>query len=272
MSKELELTDRQVERIDEIHNAAYEFLTVLTGDPNLEWDMEHIGELVDCAAEDMASNGYKIYYPAIETDLDGTQKRVDYYEPSVTPNGVMVEGGYWDESRFGKLEGKIPEEFHQYEAKITSQKDGKVSIWARSEEEAMKIPEDFTSKDMAYILWSHAGLTVDMTGQDGPGRTVMLLLKDRDGLNETIRPMTIYTALPKDEIIPAIKAAAQEFLNTPEGRKVWEDNCGNFNYGDFDLNVPNGICLHHGFYRNAKAVPTIMEDDFDVTLGELDYE
>lgn len=80
MGRELELTEDQVDRLDEIHNAAQEFLKVITNDPDLEWNMEWIGELTDMAASQMHSAGFKIYYPFIQTDSDGNQKRKDYYE------------------------------------------------------------------------------------------------------------------------------------------------------------------------------------------------
>lgn len=108
--------------------------------------------------------------------------------------------------------------------------------------------------------------------ENASSRNVILILKDRDGIDTRFYPIWIQTTLPKTEIIPAVQAAAREFLNTPEGKKVWNDNCGNFNYGDFDLNVPNSICLRHGFYRNSKDAPDIIEEDYDITLAEPDEE
>lgn len=45
-----------------------------------------------------------------------------------------------------------------------------------------------------------------------------------------------------DDVLEAIKQACVEYCSTPEGRKVYEDNCKHFNYGDFDTYVPNSIC------------------------------
>lgn len=77
----LELTEDQVQRLDEIDNAAFEYLKVLTNNPDLEWNMEFIGELNDMAAAFMHGKGFPIYYPAIVDDGEGNQVREDYYSP-----------------------------------------------------------------------------------------------------------------------------------------------------------------------------------------------
>lgn len=47
--EELELSDAQSARNDEIYNAAYEFCKVMAEDDRLEWNMEILGELADLA-------------------------------------------------------------------------------------------------------------------------------------------------------------------------------------------------------------------------------
>lgn len=54
--------------------------------------------------------------------------------------------------------------------------------------------------------------------------------------------------------------ASTEYCLTEEGREVYENNCECFNWGDFDLNVPNKICEKYGI-RKIKS---------DVS-AELDY-
>lgn len=76
---EPELTDEQVARIDEIHNAVYELCKVLTENPELEWDMQYIGEIADCAAETMCEAGYKVRYPAIVSEEDKPEHIEEYY-------------------------------------------------------------------------------------------------------------------------------------------------------------------------------------------------
>ena len=59
-SMELELSDEQVARNDEIYNAAFEFCKVLAEDKNLEWNMEILGQLADYAAELLTTHGSKV--------------------------------------------------------------------------------------------------------------------------------------------------------------------------------------------------------------------
>lgn len=188
VEENLEFTDEQVMRLDELENAAQEYLKIVTDKSDLPWNMEHIEKLNNLAADMMYRKGFKIYYPAIKTDLDGTQRKVDFYEPDNTFDSC---------------------------------------------------------------------------------RMVTLVLRDQDGLDERLTAISIRTALTDAEIVPAIMAASQDFLNTPEGRKVWEENCHNFNFGDFDLNVPNKFCIPHGFYHLSGA-PDIMELDFNTQIVSLE--
>lgn len=73
MDEELELTDAQVERVDEVENAVYKMCCVMTENPDLEWNMEYIGEIADFAAELLAKLGHRVRYPAIVTEPDGSQ-------------------------------------------------------------------------------------------------------------------------------------------------------------------------------------------------------
>lgn len=73
---------------------------------------------------------------------------------------------------------------------------------------------------------------------------------------------------PTKKIIPAIKAAAQDFLNTSEGRKVWEEANHNFNYGDFDLNVSNDFCIPRGFHVIKDPKMITMNVDFNTILAQ----
>ena len=59
-SEELELSDAQADRNDEIYEAAFEFCKVLTENPDLEWDMAFLGEIADLAAGIMTEQGHKV--------------------------------------------------------------------------------------------------------------------------------------------------------------------------------------------------------------------
>ena len=76
-----ELSDEQSARCDEIYNAVYEMCKVIAGDEELEWDMYYIGEIAELVANMMVNRGYKVRFPAIVTEEDGSQHIEEYYEP-----------------------------------------------------------------------------------------------------------------------------------------------------------------------------------------------
>lgn len=75
-----ELSPRQIERLDEIDNAMYEFLLVLLerDEDEFDWDMYHIGEAVDAVQQVMLDHGFDIHRPYIEDD--GERRTVHDYE------------------------------------------------------------------------------------------------------------------------------------------------------------------------------------------------
>lgn len=78
--EELELNDAQIARIDEVHNAVMEMCRVLCEEPELEWNMEFIGEIADVAAEILTRCGKRVRYPAVVTNEDGTQYIEEFYD------------------------------------------------------------------------------------------------------------------------------------------------------------------------------------------------
>lgn len=71
---ELERTENHVAlaRLDELDNAAYEFLKVVTGNKDLDRNMECIGELIDMAANLMYQKNFSVPYPAVMAKPDDT--------------------------------------------------------------------------------------------------------------------------------------------------------------------------------------------------------
>lgn len=65
-----ELSPRQIERLDEIDNAMYQFLLVLLerDEDEFGWDMYHIGEAVDAVQQVMLDHGFDVQRPYIEDD------------------------------------------------------------------------------------------------------------------------------------------------------------------------------------------------------------
>ena len=78
-AENLELTDVQADRNDDIYEAAFEFCKVLTENPDLEWDMAFLGEIADLAAGIMTDQGYKVRFPSVVTEEDGTQYIEEFY-------------------------------------------------------------------------------------------------------------------------------------------------------------------------------------------------
>lgn len=80
---------------------------------------------------------------------------------------------------------------------------------------------------------------------------------ERDGFN--IRTLILtFNVLSKDfDLITAIKKAATDYCNTEDGRKIYEYNCGCFNYADFAMNVTNDFCKKYGF----EMIDTLCENE-----------
>lgn len=78
-TEELELSDEQATRNDEIYNATYEFCKVMAEDENLDWNMEILGQLADYAAELLTTHGSRVRYPSVVTEPDGSQHIEDFY-------------------------------------------------------------------------------------------------------------------------------------------------------------------------------------------------
>lgn len=91
MSKELEFTKQQEERIDDVYNAVYDcMLTVLDKTPEeFPWDMEYIGQCTDVLISALFLTGAtnKIYFPSIVDD-NGNEHIEDYeiFNPNAEPN------------------------------------------------------------------------------------------------------------------------------------------------------------------------------------------
>ena len=79
--QELELSDEQIARNDEIYNAVYDMCKIMAGNDDLEWDMHYIGEIAELAANLLITRGEKVRFPAVVTGEDGKQHIEEYYEP-----------------------------------------------------------------------------------------------------------------------------------------------------------------------------------------------
>ena len=76
--EEIELSDEDIRRIDEVHNAVYDLCKVLA-ESEIEWDMSYIGEIADFAAEMLTSEGFKVRYPAIVYNDEDEPDHIEQY-------------------------------------------------------------------------------------------------------------------------------------------------------------------------------------------------
>lgn len=85
------------------------------------------------------------------------------------------------------------------------------------------------------------------------------------------RHLTLNFLIPNKEfdLFAAIKAAATEYCQTEDGKKTYIGNCHCFNWGDFDLHVPQDICKKHGFQK-IDALVADSEVNFDEDLVNED--
>lgn len=64
------------------------------------------------------------------------------------------------------------------------------------------------------------------------------------------------------DVEKALRDAVAEYLETDSGKKVVEYNCGDFNWGDAILNVPDVIWKNHGLiHLNSTAVVSVNHDE-----------
>ena len=68
-----------------------------------------------------------------------------------------------------------------------------------------------------------------------------------------------------DNYESAVKDAVKEFIRTDDGKKALTETCGNFNYDDAVLYLPEAICLKHGF----RIIESITADETVDTLTQL---
>jgi hypothetical protein len=81
---------------------------------------------------------------------------------------------------------------------------------------------------------------------------------------------------PDIDIEQAIKDACKEYCQTDEGRQLYLDNNKSFNYGDFDLYVPDEICKKYGIEKISGLEEGYLHDKFEQLVDEeeilKDYE
>ena len=77
---EVELSDAQAERCDEVYEAVMQMCRTLTEDEGLEWNMSFLGEIADVAASVLARTGDRVHFPSVVTEDDESQHIEEYVE------------------------------------------------------------------------------------------------------------------------------------------------------------------------------------------------
>lgn len=94
---------------------------------------------------------------------------------------------------------------------------------------------------------------------------------ERDGMD--VRVLTITLEIPDStfDTAAAVKAACTDYCTTEEGLRIYEGNCGCFNWGDFVCYVPNEICEKYGFSKHTNDIVSDLEVDWDEHLVNDDH-
>ena len=74
-----EFNKHQIARQDEIENAVFDMIKILTCNDKLPWDMEIIGDIADKVCDYLTEKGFLIYYPNISDDDNGNSSISDFY-------------------------------------------------------------------------------------------------------------------------------------------------------------------------------------------------
>ena len=100
-------------------------------------------------------------------------------------------------------------------------------------------------------------------------KNVVVTFVDRDGfgLNFTLFNMILNVKedMSSEDVHDAIAKASLEFCQTEAGREIFSANNNSFNYGDFDIYVPNEICKKYGIEK-VDSICSFMEADFNEEL------
>lgn len=91
------------------------------------------------------------------------------------------------------------------------------------------------------------------------------IIVERNNGGEKITFSMRFLCLKKDiDLYKAIQDAVCEYLHTPDGQKLYEYSCHEYNWLDLAANpIPEEICRKHGFLIIDKNVPedVVMADD-----------
>lgn len=92
-----------------------------------------------------------------------------------------------------------------------------------------------------------------------------------DGMDTVSTPMPILMLQDTDDPMSLIKAACMEYCRTRQGLAEYENNGRNFDLADFWYQVPNALCVKHGFKKQDSDTEamTASADEPLFQLSEL---
>ena len=92
---------------------------------------------------------------------------------------------------------------------------------------------------------------------------------ERDGWD--VRVLTITFEVPNEEFNLEywVRKAVTDYVNTKEGKVVYDYNCSHFNWADLAMSLPSNFCEKYGF-RMVDNVYSDIEVDWDETLVNED--
>lgn len=125
----------------------------------------------------------------------------------------------------------------------------------------------YCRKGPLWIDYHESVLSNEIPCKEHKTQSVVVTPVDRDGLDFTLHniSLNVKEGMSLKDVKEAISKASVEFCQTEEGRKVFSNNNNSFNYGDFDIYVPNEICKKYGIEK-VDFICSFMETDFNEEL------
>ena len=104
-------------------------------------------------------------------------------------------------------------------------------------------------------------------------KTMNLMVVEHEGLGSrgfVLNFEVVDAGITNIELLKdVVRKACAEYVQTEEGKKTLDYNCGCFNWADFEANVPQDICEKHGFRVVGNDI-TYNEVDWDEYLVDVD--
>lgn len=91
---------------------------------------------------------------------------------------------------------------------------------------------------------------------------------EHDGMDMRILTLVFDVPDARFDLMAAIRAAVMDFLRTDEGKAVWNHNCHNFNWADFDTHISADLCHAHGFEKYSSDLYADVIVNWDEELAD----